>query len=102
MQVKGFAKLTKFKKSGGVWVCPGLTRKQRKGKSSQNSPILVLIMWGSITCVFCLCNTGTLLKVISIIMGVRGLDELYIQCFCVHLSLCKAPNIRENVIVNIF
>ena len=34
-------------------------------KSSQNSPKLVLIFWGSIPCVFCLYIKNMLLKVVS-------------------------------------
>ena len=41
---------------------PGLTRKKRIGKSSQNSPKHVLSFWVSIPCVFCL---YTLLQVIN-------------------------------------
>ena len=37
--------------------------KNKIRKSSQNSPILVLIFWGSIPCVFCVYNT--LLKVVN-------------------------------------
>ena len=52
-------KLKKNRDNFGSWrVCP-LTRK-KIGKSSKNSPILVLIFWGSIPCVW------TLLKVVNV------------------------------------
>ena len=39
----------------GGWVGPGLTRKKKRiGQSFQNSPIPVLILWGSAPCIFCL------------------------------------------------
>ena len=41
----------------------GLTQ-EKNGKLSQNSPILVVIFWGSILCVFCVC-VYALLNVVS-------------------------------------
>ena len=52
---KGLCKVNKTNKitvDVGGWVQVWL--KKNIGKSSQNNPILVLIYWGSILCVFCL------------------------------------------------
>ena len=46
--------LAKFQKKTEKNIYPGLTRNLFSGKSSQNSPTLVLICLDSIPCVFCL------------------------------------------------
>ena len=49
-----------------MWATPGLTRRINKNaKSSKNNPILALICWCSIPCVFCV-YMYTLLKVVSV------------------------------------
>ena len=52
MLPKGLCKVKTIPKTrdnfGSGWVGPGLIREKSIGKSFQNSPILVLIFWGSI------------------------------------------------------
>ena len=66
---------------GSGWVGSGFTRKKIIGKSSENIPLLVLILWGSIQCLFV--HLHTLLKVIShydlsvVSMSVMGFQKKF-------------------------
>ena len=96
----------------GGWVGPGLTWKKRIGKSSQISPILVLLFWGNIPDVWILfVRTGRYYKLLVIMIWVFcpwpwWISKIRIECgwlggvssiqfFWGIFLLCKAPNLMN-------